>query len=287
MIVNQLKNISRNIKYSLAINFPSIAKPIQYRRYNKMLFPKVDVKLIPEAELFFINELIEPNTTVLDIGSNEGIFLNLFEKTNRYSRIIGFEPIPALNKRLKAFFPKLEVFDFAISNKTQTSTFKVPLINNKRYDTRGTLEKFEEINETGSSTFEVKTITLDEFVEKNNIQNIGGIKIDVEGHELSAILGAKKTLQQFHPFLMIEIEQRHHADVKIESIFKEVLDLGYVGRFFEPSIQKFLKIEEFNASVHQENTKFYINNFLFFDKNKEIDSKLTKLENEYKLALNS
>ena len=82
---------------------------------------------------------------------------------------------------------------------------------------------------------------------------------------------------------MIEIEQRHHKEIKIESIFEEVLSLGYVGKFFNPSIQQFMNIEDFNVDLHQKNNDYYINNFLFFDKSKAIDEKLSEIEKNYKI----
>ena len=285
MIINKLKNISRNVKYSLAISFPTLMKPIFYSNFNKMLFPKIDVKLIPEAELFFINDFIEKDTVVFDIGSNEGLFLLLFENAKKYKNIYGFEPIPVLNKRLKGFFPNLEIFDFAISNQTNVSKFKVPLINEKRFDTRGTLESFEEENETGKNVFDVKTISMDDFVEKYKIENLGGIKIDVEGHELKAIQGGINTLKKYRPFLMIEIEQRHHADIKIESIFEEVLSYGYQGYFFDPLLVKFLPISQFDVKEHQSRKQGYVNNFLFINKDIDMSTKLVQLEQNYKSAL--
>jgi FkbM family methyltransferase len=259
-------------------------KPIQFSSFNKMLFPKVNVKLINEIELFFINDLIEPGTVVFDIGANEGLYLLLFGQSGRYERVIGFEPIPVLNKRLKAFFPELEIMDFAISDKTQNSQFKIPLINNKRFDTRGTLEDFEEINETGRNTFEVKTISLDDFVTNNKIENLGGIKIDVEGHELKVIRGGENILKKYRPFLMIEIEQRHHATFPIQSIFEEVLSYGYKGFFFDPVKMKFETIDMFDVLIHQSNPRSYINNFLFVNADLDYQTKFVQLENQYKKA---
>ena len=63
------------------------------------------------------------------------------------------------------------------------------------------------LSQSSSGNVDVKTISMDDFVEKNKIENLGGIKIDVEGHELKAIQGGLNTLKKFRPFLMIEIEE--------------------------------------------------------------------------------
>ena len=62
---------------------------------------------------------------------------------------------------------------------------------------------------TKSTTYTVKTITLDEYIAQESIKP-SAIKIDIEGFEFYALQGAKKTLQTYLPYLCIDI----HADVK-------------------------------------------------------------------------
>jgi Methyltransferase FkbM domain len=52
---------------------------------------------------------------------------------------------------------------------------------------------------------QIETITLDSFIEKNNIREIGAMKIDVEMHEPQVLEGFQKHLSQFKPALIIEI----------------------------------------------------------------------------------
>lgn len=47
----------------------------------------------------------------------------------------------------------------------------------------------------------VKTISLDDFVEKSIIPDY--LKIDVEGSELSVLIGAKKLLCAYHPVIFL------------------------------------------------------------------------------------
>jgi FkbM family methyltransferase len=51
----------------------------------------------------------------------------------------------------------------------------------------------------------VQTITIDTFVEENNIPCIDFIKIDIEGNELNALQGAEKSIRRFRPIIMSEI----------------------------------------------------------------------------------
>ena len=51
----------------------------------------------------------------------------------------------------------------------------------------------------------VQTRTLDSF----SFHNVGFIKIDIEGHELAVISGARNTIEQSRPAFLIECEERN------------------------------------------------------------------------------
>jgi FkbM family methyltransferase len=73
---------------------------------------------------------------------------------------------------------------------------------------------------------DIQTISIDDFVERNNINIINFIKMDIEGTELSALKGAQKTLNKFKPKLAIAI---YHSVEDIIAIpqFLHNLNLGY------------------------------------------------------------
>lgn len=50
---------------------------------------------------------------------------------------------------------------------------------------------------------EFETISIDDFVERNNIEKIDFIKLDIEGSEEAVLRGAVKTIQKFKPQLAI------------------------------------------------------------------------------------
>jgi len=59
------------------------------------------------------------------------------------------------------------------------------------------------LSEAGADFVEV--VSIDEFVEEERIPHIDYIKMDIEGAELPALVGAYKTIRQFHPYLAISI----------------------------------------------------------------------------------
>jgi len=62
---------------------------------------------------------------------------------------------------------------------------------------------------------EVKAISIDELVEKNNIQKVDIIKIDIEGAEPKTLEGAIKTIKQHRPQLAISVYHQidHYFDI--------------------------------------------------------------------------
>lgn len=275
--MKKFKNLVNNFKDLINTYLVLLLPGTMKRRAFKLFHSKELQKNFAEPELFFINEFVSPGKTVIDIGANLGLYLYAFEQSGKHKRIIGFEPIPILHKRLTKLFPDLEVYRNAVSGKNETQQFKIPFINHRAYQTRGTLENFTEEGETACENFDVECVTLDSFTEKHNVKNVGLIKIDIEGHEMNAIRGASTIIRRDQPVLMVEIEQRHHGDLRIESLFQEIMSLGYKGYFFRKG--KFIDISEFSVKQHQDKgNPPYINNFLFFPLSTNVEELFSRIK---------
>jgi len=84
-------------------------------------------------------------------------------------------------------------------------------------------DKFE------GSEGESLTITIDDFVEKYNIQKLDFIKADIEGAEPYAIKGAIKTLTRFKPKLAFCI---YHGMNDFTGIIRQINELGLGYKFY-------------------------------------------------------
>ncbi len=99
---------------------------------------------------------------MFDIGINVGDYLYALEKIVAPENIYGFEPSKNLYARLKKIFKKSNIFNLALSNISENSELKIPTINKKSYDSRGTLNvNFKEIDEEDYILLKIKKITLD------------------------------------------------------------------------------------------------------------------------------
>ena len=134
--INKLKNIKENLIQVADKFFPN--------QRRKKLFPQdFDYSKQPkfsEPEIYFINELIEPGKTVMDVGANIGNYIHCLDISKKHKRILAFEPIPQLYKRLKALFPNIDIYDVALSNNKGLQTFKIPIIEDRQFQTRASLE---------------------------------------------------------------------------------------------------------------------------------------------------
>ena len=70
------------------------------------------------------------------------------------------------------------------------------------------------------SKVEVKLTPLDDL----DLHDVAFVKIDVEGHELPVLRGAKRTLTQQRPVVLIEIEQR--GDVAVRDVVDHLVEQG-------------------------------------------------------------
>jgi hypothetical protein len=114
----------------------------------------------------------------------------------------------------------------------------------------------------------VQTRTLDSY----NLNNVGLIKIDVEGHELAVLSGATETILKSRPYVIVEAEERHrpNAVATVRAFFSS---RGYEGWFLLDGQRT--TIEHFDIAEHQNpaniggretgwrRTGTYINNFVF------------------------
>mmetsp|Transcript_35966 Transcript_35966/g.64333 ORF Transcript_35966/g.64333 Transcript_35966/m.64333 type:complete len:153 (-) Transcript_35966:142-600(-) len=77
-----------------------------------------------------------------------------------------------------------------------------------------------------SSEF-IETMPVDELmISATWPDRVVQVKIDVEGHEASALAGMLKTLQRDQPFLYVEFENRKN-DAEYYKAMYDVLKLGY------------------------------------------------------------
>lgn len=82
------------------------------------------------------------------------------------------------------------------------------------------------LTENKNNSHRYKTICIDDFVEKNKVEKIDFIKMDIEGCELKALHGATNTLKKYKPKLAIAAYHKYEDYYEIPKFLNE-LNVGY------------------------------------------------------------
>jgi FkbM family methyltransferase len=129
----------------------------------------------------------EGNFIIFDIGSNIGIYTVKAARGCKGCTVYSFEPNPEVFGRL--------VKNIGLNNLSNVRAFNVGFAEKKAkaFMTVGGSTVLGRVSLEGGQ-FEVDIETLDSFVERENINKIDILKIDVEGFELSVLKGAGRAL---------------------------------------------------------------------------------------------
>jgi len=133
--------------------------------------------------------------TIFDVGANAGIYSLAALAVQPESDVHAFEPTPEIASRLRETaqlnaLERLHVHEIAVSTRSGTATLN-------RY--RGELEANEGMNfiseaQIAADGEKVQTICLDQFCSDNSIDRVDLLKLDVQGHEYAALMGAEQLI---------------------------------------------------------------------------------------------
>lgn len=184
---------------------------------------------INELNLFI--ELAAKSDIILDIGANTGLYSICSSKKNKNAKIFSFEPYPVNAERFKKnialnSLEQIQIIEKALGNENREVAFAVPK-NGQICDALSVDQEFTKGFYKGQIEYDekiVEQITLDGFVEANQINKIDLIKIDVENYEIPVFQGAKRILSDFSPVILVEIFVNNDKIDFYESFLKP---LGY------------------------------------------------------------
>ncbi|QNI33069.1 FkbM family methyltransferase [Alloacidobacterium dinghuense] len=235
---------------------------------DKLLMPLVVWKALMrrEPELKLARFICSRSELSVDVGANRGIYAYLFAKYS--DSVLAIEPHPAMAERLKRSLPaKVKILNIAASDQNGRCEFHIPLQSGRDVDSRCSLEV--DVNrEFATRTISVERRRLDKLAIDRS--KVGALKVDVEGHEMSALRGLEGIVEASKPTVVVESEARHHAGSP-HDVFEFFWAFGYRGYFIHRNHLR--RIEEFSVEEFQVCDELlpvdggkspdYINNFLF------------------------
>jgi FkbM family methyltransferase len=186
----------------------------------KLKFMPLDKKMGGRG-IFLYREKIEPlmeyglkfiqkNDVCIDAGANQGIYSIPFAKiAGSKGKVIAIEPMKYAQEILKNNsklnnLRNIKIFNGVISDKNKKEILDL---------TTG-VGSASIVRDFGKKKIlKVVSITIDSLVKKYRLKRINFIKMDIEGSELSALKGAKKTLKQFKPIICLESDVKNFSKI--------------------------------------------------------------------------
>lgn len=182
--------------------------------------------------IHLFEEIISECNFAIDIGANIGYFSQYFcELLNEPKKLIVFEPEPknlTYLKRNISYYESIRLIEKAVSNKNGKANFYTENLSGQNNSLLSDYKVFDFVLKNSGVTaekkiIEVETVTIDSFMEQEYPdEKPEFIKIDIEGAELLAIQGMKKTLNLYSPTVMIE------ATENIPEVLKIMYDFDYI-----------------------------------------------------------
>jgi FkbM family methyltransferase len=210
-----------------------------------------------EPELRLAPHLADPERLALDIGANRGIWTHILSRHARH--VMAFEPNPKMFRILEAALPaNAEASPVALSDRDGEAELEVPQLRG------GWSNQHASLNPDRNQGREVRTVPVEmKRLDSLDLEPVGFIKIDVEGHEKAVIDGAKSLIERDHPRMIMELEERH-TGIPIEDSIAQVEAMGYETFFLRQGTLR--RIREFDPDrEHRERVDQpgYVFNFVF------------------------
>jgi FkbM family methyltransferase len=236
--------------------FPSL---LRFVRKTRRAFSN-NPRLNDEAELALLPRFVARDRLAIDVGANVGTYTEAL--TRLAKGVVAIEANPTWAKQLSDMFKGVNVICAAASNTTGHASLRIP--RDTAHLGMATIEDQNVLENVPVNNVTVDLITIDSL----NLENVGFVKIDVEGHEEAVLEGAAGTIQASRPNLLIEAEERHRPDA-VSRIMQRMNSMGYSGFMLVDGMLE--SANRFDASRHQQRVAGamigrnwpYVNNFFF------------------------
>ncbi|MGW9029584.1 FkbM family methyltransferase [Streptomyces sp. NPDC055722] len=166
------------------------------------------------------SRLAAKSTTIADVGAHVGYFSMIAALANPKAKVHAFEPVDMVHARLAVNVRSNNVqnvkrYQAGVSSEPGWADISVRFSANL-LSTGSPLEHAA----ADAEMKRIKLVTLDEVFADTKLDLI---KIDVEGHEMSVLQGARQVLKRDRPAVMLEAL----PDAPLDSLIAEFSPLGY------------------------------------------------------------
>jgi FkbM family methyltransferase len=169
-------------------------------------------------------------TLALDVGANIGIFTRAFAE--RFDKVVAFEPIPDIRACLERNVPgNVSVEPYAVSDRAGEVIMRQVVKSSGgsfiANDPNVAVPASAKL--TGPRAIPVELRTIDSF----GFDEVGLIKLDIQGAEFLALKGAEETIRRCRPVVLIEEKPRKEDPLDMANCKRAadfLLSLGMVAK---------------------------------------------------------
>lgn len=206
-------------------------------------------EIFDQKEYHYKEISVQPDDIVVDLGGNIGLFA-AYALSKGASKVYTVEPFPTyvnyLHENLEQFKDKVEIIPMAISDTVGHTTLNINFQNNTILN-----DVYKELNwENNDESVTVEKIDLITLSERNDIDIINYLKVDIEGSEYLLFKGLTgKFLSKKVEKIAIEYHWNYNGE--IDSIIEKLKDNNFeVYEFETNSNNKIGKIYAYNRSLY-------------------------------------
>ena len=202
-----------------------------------------------EVLLSEIRQTLKSGSVFIDGGANIGFFSLIAAKiTGPAGFVIAFEPAPKTYSYLKKNIKINNISNVISSNKGLSSSEKyLSFLLSPNPEENSIIDHNSKDLKSGSKIINIHTINIDKFCEKNNIQKVDLIKLDIEGQELEAIKGGREILlknKNIKVIFELNIAYQNNGIEFAKKIFTELKRLNFTN--FQALLEPRIFIKDLN-----------------------------------------
>ena len=195
-----------------------------------------------------VKHMLKPGMIALDIGAHVGYYSKLFSGlVGKQGKVVAFEPHPityqSLAKNMRALSNVIPL-EIAVADRSgrmplydyQVETGSASLHDHESRRAKAANELIDGLAPRSmvisNNTYNVEVSTIDNCLEMLGITHIDFLKIDIEGAEILALYGMKKTLQKSDKAAMIiEFAPTHLRDFGFQwrEAIAELKEMGFIN----------------------------------------------------------
>ena len=243
-------------------DFTRRAFPSAWLAWRLMHHPKP-----AEEELSFLGKIVRRADVTVDVGACLGLYTRELARLSRH--VHAFEPssdMAAVLRRTSK--PNVTVHEIALSDRSGEAELVTPRGGDDLVHALASIEPIATLAADPLASQRVSTARLDAIID----DHVAFVKIDVEGHELRVLDGARGLIERSRPVFLVEAEERHRPGAT-RSVTRFFRNFGYEGCFIKGA--DVLEVDRFDAPTLQnpdallpnggrKEGRHYVNNFFYF-----------------------